>query len=430
MLQGIVAGDSDKSKQLLAALREPNETCLGVSSGEPRGRGVGRVQAAKMLHSLAHSPAGKSGLLTDLTDCALFVEGIGADKVSDITTNIIRRHLIEYTKQQFELLGLKIESRVPTGLLWETGQGRWSTEDYDFIPVVNGKKILLVPKKYVRWRGSLQQSAQKYYNNFVTNYIRDEQLRTGGRLVEVVKYKTRPDKEVVYKERVKEEYPLTKDFLAKFSVDHPDVYRKFRKSLSDNVPPSLRRVVEISGAEFNQEQFDAGLIAALSDLPTGRRKASEYHYLMSGILTYIFYPDLINPVIEWSIDQGRKRIDIGFSNSAEDGFFKDRKDDPFCMAREIIFECKNYEADIANPEIDQLAGRFDHRRGRFGVILCRSVSNSELALERCRDVYKSNNGMIMILTDDDVISILKQRLFSRRKFVQNLLRGRLRQIAS
>jgi hypothetical protein len=41
--------------------------------------------------------------IRDLNDALMFVPGIGPDKVSDITTNIVRRHLIEYTQNQFTL---------------------------------------------------------------------------------------------------------------------------------------------------------------------------------------------------------------------------------------------------------------------------------------------------------------------------------------
>ncbi len=58
--------------------------------------------------------------------------------------------------------------------------------------LLNGERVLLVPKRYVRWRGGLQQASAKYYNHFVTNFIRDEQLSTNGSLVRVVKTKKSP----------------------------------------------------------------------------------------------------------------------------------------------------------------------------------------------------------------------------------------------
>lgn len=428
VLKQIAKGKHAKGTELLEGLKEPNETHLGVSSGEPRGRGLGPKQAEQVMQSLRNSPAGKSGLLNDLTDVALFIDGIGADKISDMTTNIIRRHLIEYTQQQFELHNQKIVGEVPTGLLWDTGNGKWIKDEYDKIPVINGKRVLLVPKRYVRWRGGLQQAASKYYNNFVTNYIKDEQLRTNGSLVEVVKGKY-GDEKVVYKWRVKEAYPLTKPFIAKFSVDHPKEYEKFRRQHDRYAPVGIRTLVEKNVKLFEQDKFDKGLILALRKIPTGRKHATDYHHFITGVLTYIFYADLISPSLEHDIDDGRKRIDISFLNTADKGFFKDRKFDPDLRAKEISVECKNYASDIANPEIDQLAGRFDAARGLFGLMLCRKIDDIKLAEARCRDVYRKQRGLIIILDDSDIENILSQSVLARYAYVQDLLRSRLREFS-
>lgn len=429
VLKAIASGDPSKGEQLLQGLGEPNETHLGVSKGEPNGRGVGKVQAAKILASLKSSPAAKSGLLNDLTDAALFIEGIGSDKISDMTTNIVRRHLIDYTQQQFELLGIPIEHEVPAGLLWDTGRSRWKNDEYARIPIIAEKRVLLVPKRYVRWKGGLQQAASHYYNRFVTNFIRDEELRTNGSLVQVVKTK-KSTKRVVYKKDIKEKYPVSKPFLARFSADHPAEYNRFRAAFDRHAPIGVRTLVEAKGAVFNELAFNSGLIAALANIPTGRRHATSYHHLATGILTHLFYPDLINPALEHDIDEGRKRIDLTFLNSAERGFFKDRKDDPFTVSREVIVECKNYADDIANPEIDQLGGRFDPRRGRFGIVLCRTIDDPKLVQKRCRDVFQAQRGLIIVLSDEDLVDLLSVAELNRDKAVQDLLRRKLREVST
>lgn len=428
VLKAIASGDKSKGGELLAALKEPNETHLGVSKLEPDGRGIGKRQAEQILENLQNSVAGKTGLLKDLTDVALFVDGVGADKISDMTTNIIRRHLIEYTQQQFELHGQQIANNVPTGLLWDTGNGGWIKDAHDRIPIIQGKKILLVPKRYVRWRGGLQQAAAKYYNHFVTNFIRDEQLATNGELVRVVKTK-KTTKKKVYKKDIKEKFPLRKDFLAEFSATNPAEYKKFRQTLDRFAPVGVRTLVEAHGAQFNETAFSEALIDALDAIPSGRRDATAYHHLIMGIITYLFYPDLITPTLEHDIDDGRKRIDISYANSSDKGFFKDRKDDAFTQAREVMFECKNYSDDITNPEIDQMNGRFDHRRGLFGIIVCRTIEDPDLVIKRCRDVFRAQRGMIFVLSDEDFKALLSEPALLRRQKLQNLMLGWLREVS-
>lgn len=84
--------DWDLGLKLLKGLSEPDEIQMGFSTGAPQGRGVGQKQAEQIFEAILRSKAIKSGLIRDLNDALIFVPGIGPDKVSDITTNIIRKH--------------------------------------------------------------------------------------------------------------------------------------------------------------------------------------------------------------------------------------------------------------------------------------------------------------------------------------------------
>lgn len=425
VLQAIIDGDLQKGETLLAALQEPNETHFGLSEGEPRGRGIGRRQARQILENLRDSPAARTGLLRDLTDCALFIDGIGADKVSDITTNIIRRHLIEYTQQQFERLGLPLAANIPAGRLWVRGEGRWDNTQFDRIPVIDGKRALLVPKRYVRWRGGMQQLASQYYTHFVTNFIKDEQLRTNGHLVSVIRTR-KGERREVFKKDIREDMPPTKVNLARFSVENPQVYQAFKDTLERRGSISLRRLSELDGQVFDARAFDAEVVEVLRGIPPGRPNATAYHHLIAGLFTYVFYPNLITPTLEFDINQGRKRIDIAFANAADRGFFRDIKQDPFLLAREIMVECKNYTEDLANEEIDQMIGRFDPRRGRFGIIACRGIADAERLLERCRDMFRAQQGAAIVFTDDDFAALLAVPDIQRGPAVDAMCRAKFR----
>lgn len=427
VMQAIIDGDVNRGQALLAALQEPNETHLGTSQGEPRGRGIGAIQARQLLDNLRESPAAITGLLTDLTDCALFIDGIGADKVSDITTNIIRRHLIEYTQQQFELLNIPIDARVPTGRLWVRGEGRWENDRFDNLPVVNDKRVLLVPKRYVRWKGGMQQIAMHYYTHFVTNFIRDEQLQINGHLVSVIRSK-RGERREVFKKDIKADMPPTKENLARFSVENPAVYRDFKAAITRRGSLGLRRLMELDGEPFVERVFDEELIRVLGEIAPGRRDATLYHHTIAGMITYLFYPSLITPTLELDINQGRKRIDISYANSAERGFFADQRNDPFLQAREIMVECKNYAEDLANNELDQMVGRFDPRRGRLGIVCCRSIDNADRLRERCRDAFRAQQGAILVFTDHDFLELLGHHDIGRVQALDAMCRRKFRDL--
>lgn len=62
VLEAIRTKDDSKALRLLNHLKEPNETCLGLSQGIPSGRGVSGMQASKLLENLKRSKAAKTGL--------------------------------------------------------------------------------------------------------------------------------------------------------------------------------------------------------------------------------------------------------------------------------------------------------------------------------------------------------------------------------
>src|SRR5581483_9616180 len=166
-LDHIRTGRDAQAKALLNGLSEPNETCLGQSRGKPNGRGVSGKQAIDLYESLAKSQAAKSGLLEELADCDLFIEGIGPDKLSDITTNIIRRPLIEYTQAQCHLHGITLSGTYPSGRFWDMDEQEWRS-DYQPLPAVDNRPIILVPKYSVRRVMCL--NAQEYYSHHILNF--------------------------------------------------------------------------------------------------------------------------------------------------------------------------------------------------------------------------------------------------------------------
>lgn len=61
---------------------------------------------------------------------------------------------------------------------------------------------------------------------------------------------------------------------------------------------------------------------------------------------------------------------------------------------------------IANPELDQLSGRFSRDRGIVGILCCRDFEDHSLFLKRCIDTFKDGRGMIISLDDARIIELL------------------------
>lgn len=422
-LDHIRANRQQEAKGLLNGLGEPNETCLGLSVASPQGRGVSGKQALDLYDKLSESQAARTGILSELADCDLFVEGIGRDKISDITTNIIRTLLIKYTQKQCELHGIELSGTVASGKLWDIESQQWQ-QQHVVLPIINGKKILLVPKSIVRFRLCLD--GQEYYNHYVLNFLQDEHLRAGSSLVTVLKKGTRR----VYKKTLKEHFPFNKEWMAEFTKTHPDVLRKYKEFLK-NVPSNEGMVSHRDlDEDFDEVSFARSLVSALEEIPSGNNDASRYHSFIVGVLEFIFWPNLIYPQKEDPIHDGRKRIDITYTNAAKDGFFYRIHTAHSIAANVIMVECKNYTKDPANPELDQISGRFSTNRGKFGFLLYRRTDNYERLIARCKDTAGDNRGFVIPLGDEQIIIIIGLIAEGKRKQIDSFLDSLFKKLIS
>ncbi len=419
----IRAGSTAQARELFIHLNEPNETCLGLSKGMPQGRGVGAEDADKIFNSLLESTAVQTGIVEDIEDCRVFVPGIDKDKTSDMATNIIREHLIEYTQNQCRLWGLPLQANVPSGYVWDRHNREWRNY-YTEMFVVDGRKILLTPKAIVSF--VKDYTAKKYLQHFVLNFLQNEHLRLNTVLVQRRIRKDGSERRWVTKKSIIEhEAPITKEFLAKFTQDHPEIFAKFRSDTAIEV--SSLKNQDLAVDDLNE--IVDHLISELENTPPGGENATRYHRLTVGILELIFYPNLTSPQVEREIHDGRKRIDITFDNAASFGFFH-RLHITYNTPSQFIFvECKNYSRDIANPELDQLSGRFSLHKGKFGLLLCRTIDGLNTFLSRCADTYTDDRGIIIPLVDDDLIFILEKLKEGIERPEEDLLRDRFREIA-
>jgi hypothetical protein len=405
-IQAIRDGREDQAIRMLGNLSEPNETRLGVSRDRPQGRGVSGKQAFDLYRSIANSEAAKSGLVTDISECDLFIEGIGPDKISDMTTNIIRDLLIDYTGQQCALHGIPTVN-TPSGPTFDHQRGMWR-EQYRQLPRYDGSRVILVPKMFVRRHLAL--NSQDYLNKHVFEFLQAEHLNSMSALVETLKNGSLR----VTKKSLKENYPCTKEWMAEFTAANPEVLATYKTLMADLAKAERRNeAASLNGDnEFNEGTFAQALIESLMRIPPGNDDASAYHSLMIGIMEFLFWPQLTAPVKEAEIHEGRKRIDILYTNAADSGFFHRMATLANVVAHKVPVECSK---DPANPEVDQLAGRFAPNRGRLGFLVYRNTTDRNRLIARCRDTAVEGRGFILPLGDAEVIGMLEDVRQMRRE---------------
>jgi nitrogen regulatory protein PII-like uncharacterized protein len=397
LIDSIKRGDRKTIEKLLGALREVNEISLGYSSNYPDGRGIGPKQAKEIQEAFENSEAAKSGDIKDLADCALLIPGINRDKISDITANILKKELILFTQKQCDLHSIPMR-KVAVNNVFDYDNFMF-TSFFTPLPVINERAKILLPLSSVRHDPEL--SKDKYYRNFVLEYLRAEHTHAGDSLATVLKN----GRITVRIADLKKRYPMGTDLLYKFNKEHPEILDKYKAELR-------RSAINRTRAELKPQKkilTAAERIGILSGIIPGNNTADDFHKISYDNLIHIFGDRLSYPDSEVKINDGRKRIDIVFNNSDSKGFFHRLNSSNHVFCPKIFVECKNYGKEIGNPEIDQLLGRFSGKRGKFGLLLCRSIGDKRTMIQRCKDVLNDHNGHIIVLDDTDIALLLKLR---------------------
>lgn len=417
LIDSIKIGDSKAVKQLLNAFHEVDEIALGYSSGIPGGRGIGPIQAKQIQEAFENSEAARSGDIKDIADCALLIHGISRDKISDITANILKSQLIEFTQKECKKHSIPLK-RSPVSNVFNFTTLKF-TSIFQDLPVINGRPKILLPVSSVRQDPEL--SKDKFYRKFVLEFLKAEHCHAGDSLSYVLKN----GKVVIRIKDLKEFLPLSTKNLYQFTKEHPQVLEKYKAE--------LRRTAtnKESKAELNPIKrilTPSERIQILNNITPGNDEATNFHKISYNNLIYIFGERLSNPNSETPINEGRKRIDIVFDNTGKIGFFYNINTLHHIQCPKIFVECKNYGREIGNPEIDQLQTRFSDHRGRFGILLCRSILNKKALLSRCKDVLHDNKSFIVVLDDSDISVLLNLKADGNENGVDDFMTKKLSEL--
>lgn len=420
VLDAIRRGDDAQTRHLLASLSEPNETHLGLSRGRAQGRGMGSDLAHDTWSALKTSRAVTTGLLEDLEDTILFIEGIGPDIISDITTNIIRRPLIQFTNDVCGYYGIPLQPGIASGQLWDYRARRW-TNSYVSLPRTKHGPLLLVPKALVRRQPIFNPG--EYYNDYILPFLQEEELGAeASSLVEVLRKGGRR----VTKKSLKQKYGQGKSVNLSITLRNQDILDKYRRAKKGR-QSGLPHLTLSTLTDTPLPDWDA-LLKAVTDCPTGRDHATQYHRAVEALLSALFYPALDWPHRETNIHNGRKRIDITYTNTATSGFFMWVRDMHGVPSSYVPVECKNYGREIGNPEFDQLGMRFSPQRGQLGFLCHRGFNDKVQAMQSCKDAAGDDHGYMIPLDDDDLAALVEERKRSPDSISFRLIADRFREL--
>lgn len=423
VMRAVASGKFPEVYRLLSQLHEPWETHLGLSKGSVRGRAMGPEFNKKFANALASSQAAKSGLLRDLEDTALMIPGIYTDRISDITTNVIRGPLIRYTIDMCNHYGIPLHQNIASKPQWDPKKRNWFTS-FISAPMANGKPLMLVPKIITRRHCDFSPDA--YYNHYILEHLRQVELAKNSSLVEVLRDKKGNVKgRRVTKKRLKEEYGKGKEAITRETLNYPHLLDQYRK---DNEQPSAPLTHEGFEEPLKQEPVDwDGLLRDLLKIKPGKPDAYKYERAVEALVAALFYPSLCHPVKQTKMFNGRKVIDITYANNGDDSFFGWlRKNHP---ASHIVIECKNYTGDVGNPELDQICGRLSPSSGMIGLLYCRQLSDKAGFVDICRRTAASKRHYILPLDDNDMKDLIRARKVGTIESIAIILQEKFREIA-
>jgi len=347
---------------------------MGYTQGGKRGSGVGAYLSRLIIETLLGSQGLQERGIRHVEEMQLVSAGIGPDRVSDITANVLKRFLIEYTQRQCALWNIPLKSRVPIEHIYDAESHSWE-DGYEDLPVSpkDDEPILLVPRRLVRTLPWIN------YDDFMATEFKaylSAKRATRRRLDENLTNQTAKTEVVT---------------VTRGDIGLVERYVHNREQQAAQARPSLAYIDEDACREAER------LKEKVKAIPVGREYAEAYQAAVLEILNFLFNPELIDGQPEVRTFEGTERRDIIFTNDSDESFW-----DYVRTAHDgilIMFEAKNTD-DLGMPEINQTATYLGDRIGRLGIIVTRQNPRDTIQ-RKIHSVWNDSSPRKVILTLSD-----------------------------
>lgn len=229
--------DNDKAFQLCSHFSEPKFTGIGVSKNSVNGRGSKDIKVERIISCLKASEAAKTGNLEDLEDLILVTEGIGADTISDITTNICLKHFAEYTKDQCLKLGIPLEETSQYFYYFCDSTRKWKKSKFELPHAPWGINkcygpVVLLPSQILD--SIISYSHNYLFTNIATPIYKDEALTKFPLASFIYSVKSTGERRVKAKQLREQhpEYRGNKKNMDKLIVSNPRLLKEYREKVA------------------------------------------------------------------------------------------------------------------------------------------------------------------------------------------------------
>lgn len=399
------AGDRRELDRLVD-FPEVNAIGFGYSKGRIAGSGLGWHLNQLLVDLLESSVAVRERGLRHIEELQLLSVGVGPDRVSDITANVLKLSLAEYTQQQAALWGIPLRKDAPLAHFLDHDEMEWR-DGYLDLPInpVTGAPFLLVPRRIVRLLPWIN------YDDFLG---REAQLLLPPR-PKLPRYPGMP---------AEKRLAVAKADLTARVRDRPavlDQYVARKEREGDQAVPLLAD--DPDPAELRRTADD--LVARLEATPTGAAAAPAYQRLVYEAMNFLFEPDLTGGELEVRTYLGTERRDLVYWNEAERSFWRYVRET--YASPLLMVEVKNTD-DLELDHVNQTAAYLGARLGMLGIVVTRRPP-ADAVVRKLYSVYSDSptlpRKVILVVSDADLRSMIEDRVEGRSAtaHVQGLYRS-------
>lgn len=359
-------GEEQRAIEILTQSSECNEIGLGTSRTRI-GKAIGAKPANDILSLFKIIPQINKQGVCHFEEIQLLVDGIGKDRISDISANLIKSFLIDYTMQQCDRYQIPMANCIVP--VFDNKKIR-ITEEAVHLPInpENNAPIIFVPKRWLRFSTWINYD-DYFKNHYIPNI--DNELDKLKHRIEILDFNRHNYAQI-------ESYTKLKE----------------NRGIKDCTNDPLFNQIPVTSAKSK--------LKAISSLPTGKTDNADKKYedFMVQLLASLLYPHLDFAQEQSRVESGTQIRDLIFYNNRSFDFLKDIYDDPNYQCKQLVFELKNVKS-VEREHINQLHRYLANQFGKFGVIFTRNRPPKNI-LQNTIDLWSGQRCCILILDDEDL----------------------------
>lgn len=369
-------GSVDAAKSVLLN-PEPVEVRLGYTSEGAGGSGIGPEIAAEIVEVVSSNERLLERGLRHLEELQLYSVGIGADRLSDLTANVLKSDLVRYTAEQADLWNIPLVEGV--GL-----KHGWDHENRDWVELVaplpvdpeTGAPILVVPRRVLRRLPWINY--EDFRDHYLLGFLSGKRQQVPGEKRKVIEL-TRADLGLV--DRYVDEKEANAAEAAPLDLDDRD-----------------KDAIDADAAAFENE---------LASLAPGNAMAKAYESICLRILNSALEPELIDGRPQQRTYEGTQIRDLIFINDSDHTFWSYVRGKHDALL--VTFEIKNKKV-LEPSDLNQLHAYLGDATGFLGFVISRkgfgkSDDKRAMALYNKR----SPHSVILGLSDAELVDLLRWR---------------------